>query len=76
MKKLELIAAKALHFTNTDITNEMITSHKLFVCLVCDCFIMGSYSRIKEWLCLISRNTVTGWEYNAMKNSMGDLFIN
>jgi hypothetical protein len=46
IKKLKLAAAKALHITNTDMTNAINGSHKSIVCLVCDCFIMGNYSKI------------------------------
>jgi hypothetical protein len=45
-KKLKLLAAKSVHITNTDRTSSTNTTHKSLVCLVCDCFIMGSYSKI------------------------------
>lgn len=45
-KKAQVGSSKALHITNNDMKNAMNTSHKLLVCLVCDCFIMGGYSNI------------------------------
>jgi len=43
-----LLAAKALHIMNTDMTNATNSSHKSLVSLICDFFIMGSYSKISR----------------------------
>ena len=44
--RVKLSAAKMLHATNTDLTNKTNTMHKSLVCLVCDCFIMGTFKKV------------------------------
>ena len=43
---LKLTAAKALHLTNTDLSNQTNPTHKSLVCLICDCFIMTTSSKV------------------------------
>ena len=45
MHKVKLTAAKALHLTNTNLSNQTNT-HKLLVCLICDCFILMTSSKV------------------------------
>jgi len=43
---LELTAAKALHLTNINLLNQTNTTHKSLVCLICDCFILTTSSKV------------------------------
>ena len=44
--RVKLSAAKMLHATNTDLTNKTNATHKSLVCLVCDCFILGTFKKV------------------------------
>jgi hypothetical protein len=44
--RVKMSAAKMLHATNMDLTNKTNTTHKSLVCLVCDCFIMGTFKKV------------------------------
>ena len=74
-KELKLAAAKASHITKNDMTCEMNMSHKLLVCLVCDCFKMGSSFKIPRMTMSDIKKHSTNWEYNAMRNSTANLFM-
>ena len=43
---LKLTAAKALHLTNTDLSNQTNTTQKSLVCLICGCFILTTSSKV------------------------------
>ena len=43
---LKLTATKALHLTNTDLSNQTNTTHKSLVCLICDCFLLTASSKV------------------------------
>lgn len=44
--QIKLEVAKVLLITNIDTTNETKNMHKSLMCMVCDCFIIGSNSKI------------------------------
>ena len=44
--RVKMSAAKMLHVTNMDLTNKTNTTHKSLVCLVCDCFILGTFKKV------------------------------
>ena len=43
---MKLTAAKTLHLTNMDLSNQTNTTHKSLVCLICDCFILTNSSKV------------------------------
>ena len=43
VKRLMYHAARAIQVTNTDVTGKTNREHQSHVCIVCDCFLMGSY---------------------------------